>query len=110
MYRQFQNTSVKDQACGQLVTQLCPLEQDAEEQDLYNRKGELFDHMDWTESLLSEREEQQLGALIIEYSDVFALNNLELGSTNLVHHVVDTGNKRPCRQPIRKIPICSSEG
>ena len=34
---------------------------------------------------------------------------MELGSTDLVHHVIDTGNEWPCRQPVRRIPFALQE-
>ena len=43
--------------------------------------------------------------LISEYQDVFALNNSELNSTNLVQHHIETGDFNPIHQHARRIPF-----
>ena len=43
--------------------------------------------------------------LVEEYSDIFALDAMELGSTNLVTHCIDTGDSSPIRQPARRVPF-----
>ena len=47
---------------------------------------------------LSPEENGQLKSLITEFSDVFALDDTELGCTNLVEHRIDTGAHAPIRQ------------
>ena len=36
---------------------------------------------------------------------MFALQDSELGHTNLVEHKVDTGDHPPIKQPVRRIPF-----
>ena len=55
-------------------------------------------------NLLPE-EKSQLGEVIDEFADVFALNQLELGHTDVVQHDIDTGDSPPLRQPVRRIPF-----
>ena len=50
-------------------------------------------------------ERQQLQSLIESYSDVFALDSSELGSTELVTHTIYTGDHRPVCQPARRTPF-----
>ena len=42
-------------------------------------------------------------------ADVFALDNSELGHTDLVHHHVDTGDHPPVKQPMRRVPFVYRE-
>ena len=42
---------------------------------------------------------------LVSYSDVFALNPNELGTTQLVTHSIDTGSHPPIKQPIRQTPF-----
>ena len=42
--------------------------------------------------------------MVEEFSDVFALDEMELGSTEWVTHSIDTGDQHPIRQPPRRIP------
>ena len=49
---------------------------------------------------LSPKQNDQLKNLILEFHDVFALTDVELGCTDLVEHQIDTGNQAPiCQQP-----------
>ena len=54
---------------------------------------------------LSTEETQQLKAVITEFSDVFALNDSELGCTDLVTHNIDTGDHKPIRQQPYRTPV-----
>ena len=57
------------------------------------------------EKSLCASEEQQLRDLITEFSDVFALESSELGTTDCVTHVIDTGDHSPIKQHPRRIPF-----
>jgi len=56
-------------------------------------------------SNLSPEQVTLLVNLMEEYSDIFALDAAELGSTNLVTHSVDTGDLSPICQPARCVPF-----
>ena len=45
-----------------------------------------------------------LRALVAEYLDVFAESDADVGTTKLVFHEIDTGDVRPLRQPVRRLP------
>jgi len=47
---------------------------------------------------------QQLRQLLHRYSSVFSKNDLDLGWTDLAEHRIDTGDKQPFRQPLRRYP------
>ena len=47
------------------------------------------------EMMLTEEEQAQLTELIVEFNDIFALDDAELGCCNLVQHTIDTGDHRP---------------
>ena len=51
----------------------------------------------------------QLRKLLEEYSDVFALDDSELGCTNLVQHVIDTGDHPPIKQQPYRTPVLYRE-
>ena len=57
------------------------------------------------EESLSVEEIQQLKELIIELSDVFALDSSELGTTDHVTHIIDTGDSSPIKQHPCRIPF-----
>ena len=54
---------------------------------------------------LSVEEQQTLKSLLASYVDVFAFDNSELGTTQLVTHSIDTGDHRPIKQPLRRTPF-----
>ena len=48
---------------------------------------------------------EQLKELVRDSADVFALDDSELGCTDLVRHVIDTGDHSPIRQPPHRTPM-----
>ena len=54
---------------------------------------------------LGNDEMKQLKELLRESADVFALDDSELGCTDLVRHVIDTGDHSPLRQPPHRTPM-----
>ena len=39
-----------------------------------------------------------------KYLDIFAEYDSDVGTTNLTFHEIDTGDMRPLRQPVRRVP------
>ena len=68
------------------------------------RESKLLESVHVEESLSTEQM-KQLRELIVEYADVFALDQHELGTTDLVTHVIDTGDSSPIKQPPRRVPF-----
>lgn len=54
---------------------------------------------------LSQEEKEQLHSCLQEYADFFAKEDSGLGSTDLVTHVIDTGNHPPITQPPQRLPF-----
>ena len=54
---------------------------------------------------LSNSETNQLASLLIEYSDVFAESDTDLGCFTGIEHKIDTGDAKPIWQPMRRTPI-----
>ena len=61
------------------------------------------------ESNLTAEQFSLIKCLVVEYSDVFALDVSELGSTNLVFHTINTGDSPSVRQPVRRTPFALRE-
>ena len=53
----------------------------------------------WSKSL-----QQQVNELLIEFQDIFALSDLELGRTNLVKHHIPVTNLAPFKDRHTRIP------
>ena len=53
------------------------------------------------DSVLHKR---SLVSLVSEYLDVFATSDSDVGTTSLTFHERDTGDTRPLRQPVRRLP------
>ena len=60
---------------------------------------QVLDALDVDHKTLSSKEEAALQVLVREYADVFALDSSDLGATDLVQHVIDTGDNPPIYQP-----------
>lgn len=58
---------------------------------------------------LTNEERAQLGSLLKDYEDTFAMEPSELGSTDRVKHTIRTGDHPPIRQPARRIPFALRE-
>ena len=58
---------------------------------------------------LSTEQKEQLYHLLLAYADIFADGSDELGRTNCVKHVINTGDHPPIRQPYRRIPASRGE-
>lgn len=48
---------------------------------------------------------QRLKELLVDYKDVFSLNEGDLGKTTICEHKIDTGSASPVRQPFRRQPL-----
>ena len=73
------------------------------------RVADLFSQLDWNISHLTDEEQRSLKSLLASYSDVFALNPSELGTTQLVTHFIDTGSSPPVKQQVRRTPFALRE-
>ena len=47
---------------------------------------------------------RQLVSLVYNYIDVFAENDVDGGTASLTFHEIETGDMRPLRQPVRRLP------
>ena len=71
----------------------------AERGKLVVEKIDLSSIQSWSTSL-----QQQVKELLIEFQDIFALNDLELGKTNLVKHHIPVTNPVPFKDRHARIP------
>ena len=69
------------------------------------RISKLFEALKIDESNLMADEAGLLRELVREHSDIFALDSMELGTTDLVTHSIDTGDSHPIHQSLRRIPF-----
>ena len=53
---------------------------------------------------LSEQERKNLQDVLLAFSDVFALTDEELGEMDLVTHSIDTGDAKPVKTVLRRLP------
>jgi hypothetical protein len=56
------------------------------------------------ESDLNTEQLQKARKLIVQYEDVFAKNDLDLGKFTAIKHKINTGNARPIKQSARRTP------
>ena len=54
---------------------------------------------------LSDEQLQSVRTLLLDYRDVFALSDDELGRTNLVEHTIHLAENAPIKQKVRREPI-----
>ncbi len=55
---------------------------------------------------ISDDEYASLRTLLVEYEDVFAENDFDLGDFNDIEHSIDTGTAKPVRQRMRRTQMC----
>lgn len=54
---------------------------------------------------LEVEEQDQLADLLIEYGDVFAKSEFDLGNFSDIVHTIDTGSAKPIKQRMRRTPV-----
>ena len=55
---------------------------------------------------LTKAQQAQLTKVVIEYQDVFAKDDFDLGNVTAIEHSIDTGDARPVKQRMRRTPVC----
>ena len=55
---------------------------------------------------LDEDQQIQLAQLLIEFQDVFATDDFDLGNFTAMEHVIETGDAKPIKQRLRRTPAC----
>ena len=69
------------------------------------RLKKLFNVLSLENDNITEQQLRKLKKMIESNADVFALDDSELGHTDLVKHHVDTGDVPPIKQPVRRVPF-----
>ena len=82
-----------------LETEKQKAEEQAQRGKLVVEQIDLSSIQNWSKSL-----QQQVNELLIEFQDIFALSDLELGKTNLVKHHIPVTNPVPFKDRHARIP------
>ena len=69
------------------------------------RDQRLLDLLQLDSAQLKPEEVSKLQMFLLRHADLFALDETELGSTDIVTHAIETGNHAPVHQPIRRTPF-----
>ena len=78
--------------------------------DCCDERGErLLSLLGLSESDLSDEECEMVKRFLCANSDVFALDDSELGCTDLVQHKIDCGDHPPIKQHFRRVPFVYRE-
>jgi hypothetical protein len=57
-----------------------------------------------SEKLISHKHKVKFAEVLLQNSDAFARNKLDLGTCSMITHKIDTGGAKPIRQPLRRTP------
>ena len=82
-----------------------PAESEETESEESERVERLMDQLNLCLDHLSPFDSEHLTGLVASFSDIFALDASELGTTTLVKHVINTEDQAPVRQPVRRMPF-----
>ena len=55
---------------------------------------------------LNSDQQNKLRSLILEFKEVFAVDDFDLGHFTTIEHTIDTGEARPIKQRMRRTPTC----
>ena len=66
---------------------------------------DLWEMVEQGSKALSESQQQQLYGLLLNFSDVFADGDEDLGRTQALTHSIDTGSSPPMCQQARRLPV-----
>ena len=76
---------------------------------LTSRKDRLLKHIDLLMTHLTPLQKAQLEDCLVSFTDVFALDTGELGSTTLAQHSISTGDHSAIKQPAWRMPFVLRE-
>ena len=74
----------------------------------HDRAQKLTAELQLGKATISPEQQSTLEILLLDHADIFALDNSELGSTDIVQHHgthIDTGDSSPIYQSARRIPF-----
>jgi len=57
---------------------------------------------------LSRNQKEQFSQLVLEYADIFTKDG-ELGWTNKMKHLINTGDAQRIHQSVRRLPLCQRQ-
>lgn len=58
---------------------------------------------------LSHSQANKLKQVLMEFQDIFMSQDSILGQTNVVEHTIDTGESKPIKRPLRRVPIAQRQ-
>ena len=61
--------------------------------------------MDSTGENLTSHQKQEVAKLLMEFKNIFAKNDEDLGCFSGIQHQIKTGEARPIHQPLRRMPL-----
>jgi len=73
------------------------------------KQQQLWQTVESAAGKLTQREQEQLFAVLLNNADVFADGPSDLGKTDELYHTINTGNALPIRQPARRLPVAQRE-
>ena len=73
------------------------------------RPSRLLNMLDLSESDCNREQLDTLRALLSQHTDIFEMDNCELGHSNVVQHVINTGDSAPIKQHPYRTPIVQRE-
>ena len=83
---------------------------EAQEDGLDSPNGNIPSHIkiviDASKEHLTDEHIQQLTDCLVEYQDVFAKNEFDLGDFTEIEHAIDTKDAQPIKERIRRTPAC----
>ena len=54
---------------------------------------------------LTETQQEALSSILYQFTDVFSTGKSDLGRTGQLMHNIDTGDAKPIKQPLRRVPF-----
>ena len=73
-----------------------------EEQELPEHLKELYNR---TVTDMNDVEKEQVKSLLIEFQDIFAKNDTDLGCFTAIKHKIETGDEEPVKHKLRRTPL-----
>ena len=64
----------------------------------------LWEMVDKVDGKLNQNEKEQLYALLLDYSDIYAQSSDDFGQTGRIQHRIDKGDSQPIHQQTRRMP------
>lgn len=98
-----------DSASGRALDSVAELQAESNCETSTDRFAVLRTLVDDCRSTLSKEQQEEVWCLLVEFADVFSVDETDVGRTDLISHRIETTDSLPVKIPPRRLPIAKRD-